>query len=235
MVTQMKIVLFLVLLTQQFLFASFSGVLIDSNTTRPIQNAIISDSRHDVRSDANGSFFINSKESVLHIKAYGYRPYSFQTETNATRIYLRPIKVKALYLTFWGASNNSKTLKNILKLIDQTDANAVVVDVKNEYGSTQFWTGFKQANAYGAYKNRTNRDIKKFIKMMKERNIYTIARIVMNCRLPTIQIMQLKKMMKTELSGEIMTIWPGSIHLINAPMTILSASLKKLQKPAMMR
>jgi len=178
MVTQMKIVLFLVLLTQQFLFASFSGVLIDSNTTRPIQNAIISDSRHDVRSDANGSFFINSKESVLHIKAYGYRPYSFQTETNATRIYLRPIKVKALYLTFWGASNNSKTLKNILKLIDQTDANAVVVDVKNEYGSTQFWTGFKQANAYGAYKNRTNRDIKKFIKMMKERNIYTIARIV---------------------------------------------------------
>jgi hypothetical protein len=91
---------------------------------------------------------------------------------------LTPIKVKALYLTFWGASNNSKTLKRILQLIETTEANAIVVDVKNEYGSTQFWTGFEQANSYGAHKQRTNRDIKKFIKILKDRNIYTIARIV---------------------------------------------------------
>ena len=174
----MKTVLLLFLLIQESLFASFSGILVDSNSSLPIQNAIVSDSVHDVRSDVNGSFFMDSNETLLHVKAYGYRPYSFNTDTNKTKIYLRAIKVKALYLTFWGASNNSKTLKNILELIDQTEANAVVVDVKNEYGSTQFWTGFKQANSYGAHLNRTNRNIKKFIKMMKARDIYTIARIV---------------------------------------------------------
>ncbi len=174
----MKTVLLLFLLIQESLFASFSGILVDSNSSLPIQNAIVSDSVHDIRSDANGSFFMDSNETLLHVKAYGYRPYSFNTDTNKTKIYLRAIKVKALYLTFWGASNNSKTLKKILELIDQTQANAVVVDVKNEYGSTQFWTGFKQANSYGAHLNRTNRNIKKFIKMMKARDIYTIARIV---------------------------------------------------------
>ncbi|WP_152182893.1 putative glycoside hydrolase [Sulfurimonas indica] len=174
----MKTVLLLLLSLQVSLFASFSGILLDANSSSPVAGALISDSKHDVKSDINGSFTIESNEKTYHIKAIGYRPYTFTSERNNTIIKLEPVKVKALYLTFWGASNNSKTLKNILKLIEETEANAIVVDVKNEYGSTQFWTGFKQANEYGAYKNRTNRDIKKFMKMLKERNIYTIARIV---------------------------------------------------------
>ena len=178
MVHLMRTVFFLFLFTQELLLASFSGALLDANSSKPVKNAIISDSYHDVRSDVNGSFSIDSNETLLHVKAYGYRPYFFYTDINATKIYLQPIKIKALYLTFWGASNSSKTLKNILELIDQTEANAIVVDVKNEYGSTQFWTEFAQANSYGAHLKRTNRNIKKFIRTMKERNIYTIARIV---------------------------------------------------------
>ena len=174
----MKLLFLLFFIAQELLFASFKGILLDAKSSAPISNAIISDSKHDVKSDDNGSFYIQSNEAIYHIKAHGYRPLSFYADSNKSSLYLQPIKVKALYLTFWGASNNSKTLQNILKLIETTEANAIVVDVKNEYGSTQFWTGFKQANDYGAYKNRTNRDIKKFIKMLKERNIYTIARIV---------------------------------------------------------
>ena len=174
----MKIFLILFLLTQTLLFASFSGSLFDAKTQLPISNATISDSKHDVKSSKDGTFSIKSKEKLYHVKAYGYRPYSFHVDHKSSKLYLQPIKVKAFYLTFWGASNSSKTLKNILKLIDTTEANAVVVDVKNEYGSTQFWTAFEQANSYGAHKKRTNRDIKKFMRMMKERGIYTIARIV---------------------------------------------------------
>ena len=145
---------------------------------KQFKSALISDSKKSIKSDGNGSFFLKSKEKIYHVKAYGYRPYSFTSDYNSTIIKLQPIKVKALYLTFWGASNNSGTLKKILHLIETTEANAVVVDVKNAYGSTQFWTGFQQANSYGAYKQRTNRNIKKFMKTMKERGIYTIARIV---------------------------------------------------------
>ena len=163
---------------QALLFASFSGTILDLNSSKPIPNVIISNSVKDVKSDINGSFNIDTKETTLHVKAYGYKPYTIKTDDNITKIRLEAITVKALYLSFWHTSNNSRRLKEVLKIIDETEANAVVVDVKNEYGSTSFLTGFKQANDYGAQKSRTNRDINKFIQTMKEKNIYTIARIV---------------------------------------------------------
>lgn len=160
------------------LSASFSGVIVDKNSSLPLQNVKISDSKKSVLSDVNGSFVFDTQEAICHIKAYGYRPYTLKNDENISTIKLQSIKVKALYLTFWGASNNSQTSKNLYKLIEQTDANAVIVDVKNEYGSTSFYTSFEQANSYGAHENRTNRNIQKFMKHLKEKNIYTIARIV---------------------------------------------------------
>ena len=174
----MKKPLLLTILLQTLLFASFSATLIDKHSLKPISGAIISDSKKSIKSDENGTFNIISSEKKYFIKAYGYRPYSFSSDLNMTQIKLEAVTLRALYLTFWGASNNSKTLKKVLNIIDTTEVNAVVVDVKNEYGSTSFWTGFKQANSYGAHKKRTNRNIAKFMKMMRERNIYTIARIV---------------------------------------------------------
>ena len=159
-------------------FASFQGKIVDSKSLQPIPNAIISDSSKSIKSDINGSFMLHSTDNLYHIKAYGYRPYSFNADSNTTLIKLESIQVKALYLTFWGASNNSKSFRNILRMIKKTKANAVIVDVKNEYGSTSFYTDFKQANDYGAHLKRTNRNIQKFMKKLKSKNIYTIARIV---------------------------------------------------------
>ncbi|WP_304543749.1 putative glycoside hydrolase [Sulfurimonas microaerophilic] len=156
----------------------WDGTLIDQNSSNPVIDAIVSDSKHSVRSDSNGTFSIDTDEKVLHIKAYGYRPAALSQDTNNSIVSLKSIRVKALYLTFWGASNNSPRFKKALELIEKTDVNAVVVDVKNEYGSTLFWTKFKQANSYGAHLKRTNRDIEKFMKLLKEKNIYTIARVV---------------------------------------------------------
>lgn len=173
---QNKFLLFL--LFPLLLSASFSAKIIDSKTFLPIENAKIINNSKIVKSDINGSFTINDTNATLHIKAYGYRPFSFETNTTSNVIKIEAIKVKALYLTFWGASNNSTTSKRIFQIIKDTEANAVVVDVKNEYGSTSFLTSFKQANSYGAHKNRTNRNIEKFIAKMKANHIYTIARIV---------------------------------------------------------
>ena len=174
----MKHLLILSFLFPSLVLASLSARVVDATTQKPIINAAINSSVLTQKSDENGTFSIDTDENTLHIKAYGYRPLSFETNTTQILFELQPIKVKALYLTFWGASNSSKTLRRIMELIKTTEANAVVVDVKNEYGSTSFWTGFKQANSYGAYKQRTNRDIHKFIQKMKDNNIYTIARIV---------------------------------------------------------
>jgi len=165
-------------LLQSLLLASFQGFIIDKETQKPIAKATISDSKQSVKSDENGSFSILSQESLYHVKAYGYRPYKINQENNQTLIQVEPINVKALYLSFCGASNNSQTLKNILQTIEETEVNAIVVDIKNEYGSTSYKTSFAQANSYGADEERTNRNIQKFMALMKEKNIYTIARIV---------------------------------------------------------
>ncbi|MEA1891639.1 MAG: putative glycoside hydrolase [Campylobacterota bacterium] len=170
--------LFIILSLQAFLHASFEGRIVDKNSNASINNAIISDSRIDVNSDENGFFSIRSDEDIYHIKAYGYKPHSFSKESKNTTIAIEPIKIKALYLTFWGANIHSKTVKKILKIIDETEINAIVVDVKNAYGSTSYTTSYKQANSYGAYKKRTIGNIEKFMKTMKSKDLYMIARIV---------------------------------------------------------
>ena len=173
-----KIITTLITILPTLLFATFTGTIVDKTTFKPISNATLNDSIKSVKSDENGNFKIDSNETLYHVKAYGYRPLSVSVDMNDSVLEVEPITVKALYLTFWGASNNSVTSKNIIKIIDKTEVNAVVVDIKNEYGSTSFWTSFAQANNYGAHKKRTNRNISKFMKKLKDKNIYTIARIV---------------------------------------------------------
>jgi len=167
-----------ILFSPLLVFASFNAKIIDTITLLPIKNAVICNAKQEIKSDNNGLFSLNTQEGILHIKAHGYRPLEFNATTSKRVFKLQAIKIKALYLTFWGASNNSKTLKNLLFTIKKTQANAIVVDVKNEFGSTSFLTSFKQANSYGAHKQRTNRNIQKFIQTMRDNNIYTIARIV---------------------------------------------------------
>ncbi|MCD6173969.1 MAG: putative glycoside hydrolase [Sulfurimonas sp.] len=144
----------------------------------PIYGAMISDSKTTVKSDENGTFSLKTDEKQIHIKSYGYRALAVKDDINTTEFKLEKINIKALYLTFWGASGNSKTMKRILNIIDKKEVNAIVIDIKNEYGSTLYKTSFKQANLYGAHEKRTNRNIKKFMNLMKSKNIYTIARIV---------------------------------------------------------
>ena len=173
-----RLVIILTTLLPTLLLASFSGTIVDKTTFKPIANAILSDSSKSTKSDENGYFILDSNETTFHVKAYGHRPLSVSSDMNDSVLEVEPITVKALYLTFWGASNNSSTSKKIFDIIEKTEVNAVVVDIKNEYGSTLFWTSFKQANSYGAHEQRTNRDIAKFMQKLKDKNIYTIARIV---------------------------------------------------------
>lgn len=172
-----KLFLLLSIFFQSILFASYSGKIVDSKTLQPIKDAKITNGILTVKTDKNGSFNLDAN-STFHIKAYGYKRFSFNKESFEEDIKLEPINVKALYLTFWGANIHSKTIKKVLNIIDNTDINAIVVDVKNANGLTSFRTDFKQANKYGASKHKTIGNIENFIKLMKEKNIYTIARVV---------------------------------------------------------
>jgi hypothetical protein len=171
---------FLFLSLPLLLSASTSGILIDNVTKSPIASAKVFDTKSEVRSDKNGRFIIQSSEQRLHVKAFGYRPYSFLNTKNSVpaKYSITPIHVQALYLSFWGASIDSKTLKKIIKMVDDKQINAIVVDVKNENGWTSYKTDYESANQMDAWKNRTIKNINEFMALMKSKNIYTIARIV---------------------------------------------------------
>lgn len=174
----MKQILFSTMLASWLCGATFGGSVYDADTKKPITGAIVNDSRVVVNSAQDGTFAMDTEDGVLHARAYGYRPFAFKKDFKASRVFLKPIEVKALYLNFWRANLDSRAAQNILNIIDKTGANAIVVDVKNEYGSTSYKTAFEQANDYGAYKKRTIKDVDKFLTTLHLRGIYVIARVV---------------------------------------------------------
>jgi len=169
--------LFFIFLIPISIFANLSGVIYDDLSQKPIASAKIITADGHTYSDINGTYSFETNATNYHVKAYGYRPYKGSFETNTSAL-LRPIKVKALYLSFWGASPKTKTFKRMMNIVDNTEVNAVIVDVKNEFGLTSYKTGVSAINAKGAFHQRTIKDIKAFIKIMKAKDIYVIARIV---------------------------------------------------------
>lgn len=85
-------------------------------------------------------------------------------------------EVKGVYLTAWNAANPD-FLQGILDLIDRTELNAVVVDVKDDSGRVTITTDEPTATAAGAVQPFIA-DPQAFTAELHRRGIYAIARIV---------------------------------------------------------
>lgn len=84
--------------------------------------------------------------------------------------------VKGIYVTQDSLQNSAK-LNELLGLIDRTELNAMVINVKDDWGNITFEADVpvaKEANAV----HPTLGDGRQQIKQLKEKGIYTIARIV---------------------------------------------------------
>jgi hypothetical protein len=169
---------YLTLLFPLFLSAQ-QITLVDKSTHQPLAKAQFIQNHKMTLSDSRGGVnFEPSKTKQVHVKAYGYRPFTWDVNTSAEVLEIEPIKVKALYLSFWGASPKTKTFKNAMNIIDTTEANALVIDVKSEQGMMSYKTNVKAASAMDAHYNRTIKDIDTYMKDLKAKKVYTIARIV---------------------------------------------------------
>lgn len=84
-------------------------------------------------------------------------------------------KVKGIYVTSHVAGG--KKFESLLKLIDETALNAMVIDVKDDYGYITYRTGNAKLEEMGTSKNHIA-DIQKLISTLEEHKIYPIARIV---------------------------------------------------------
>ncbi len=86
-----------------------------------------------------------------------------------------PDSVKALYMSNWVAGN-VKLRSNLVKIIDDTELNAVVIDVKDYTGRIGFLVNDDKLKETGSAVNRVP-DIKEFIGLLHDKGIYVIGRI----------------------------------------------------------
>lgn len=152
-----------------------SGRIIDAQTQKPIQGAIVTLGREVVETDASGFFALQGEAGPFAVRAPGYGRAVIRRPSAEIR--LVPFAPKAVYLSFYGVG--SKALReSALALIRETELNALVIDVKGDRGMISFRSSIPLAAEVGAQNLITVRDMAGLIASLKEKGIYTIARIV---------------------------------------------------------
>lgn len=88
----------------------------------------------------------------------------------------KPEYVKGVYATGWMAGSE-KWLPRIVQFIDETEVNALVIDVKDDTGTLSYASNVPLAKQVNSAERKI-RDTQKVFKLLKEHNIFPIARIV---------------------------------------------------------
>jgi len=89
---------------------------------------------------------------------------------------IKPGTQKAVYLTGYGSMRNPNKRQQIYEIIDRTELNSIVFDVKDDFGYIDYNCEIEEAVASGAVKNYYNLD--EILEEFNDRNIYSIARFV---------------------------------------------------------
>jgi len=87
---------------------------------------------------------------------------------------VRP-KVKGIYVSGWAASTSK--LDQLIELVNQTELNAMVIDVKNDSGQITYDSSLPIVHQLEADSKHMIPDIQRLILTLNQHRIYTIARI----------------------------------------------------------
>ncbi|AZN43513.1 putative glycoside hydrolase [Paenibacillus albus] len=107
---------------------------------------------------------------------------SQQTQTQARTARVRKLSVpsdpvKGIYVSGWVAGSK-KRLERLIQLVDHTDLNAMVIDVKNDYGQLTYKSSLPEVKAIGADRHAAIGDVNALLRKLKDKHIYVIGRIV---------------------------------------------------------
>jgi hypothetical protein len=152
------------------------GQIVDAATGRPIAGASVTSEGDVVQTDAQGVFRTDAGE-VLRLRAPGYRRRDVPAAGLTPLIALEPLAPKALYLSVYGVGA-SALREPALRLIAETELNAVVIDVKGDRGLVPYRSAVPLAAQVGAQQVITVTDPTALVAGLRQKGIYTIARIV---------------------------------------------------------
>ncbi len=158
---------------------AYSGRVVDATTHRPIADAIVTLGGRELRTDRDGRFQIEGAGDRLGVRAYGHvRAFVPAGQVAAGQdIALEPFTPKGLYLSFFGVGH-SGIRTAATRLIEETELNAVTIDVKGDRGMVAYKSTVPLTAQVGAQDIITVRDMKALLDTLHDKHIYTIARIV---------------------------------------------------------
>lgn len=155
-----------------------TGAVVDGTTGQPIPGAFLTYETVSLTAGSDGIFELESRPTgPIRVLAPGYRRGEIdgsQGRTLVTR--LEPLTVRALYLTYYGVGDRGLR-QNVMTLADRTEVNAVVIDVKGDKGKLAYRSEVPLAEQIGANGEPTVPNVDELLTSLKQRGLYTIARI----------------------------------------------------------
>src|SRR5262245_55551185 len=156
-----------------------SGKVLDPES-RPLLGASVVAGGIEARVGEDGTFTVTPPtDATLIVKRPGYAKVVIEPGPvkMPLEIVLRPQVIKAAYLTYFGFGDRG-IRGRVVDMLERTELNAVVIDVKGDRGWIIYPTRLEQARAVGAQGPATLREFDTMMADLKARGIYTIARIV---------------------------------------------------------
>lgn len=150
-------------------------MVIDQSTGKTLKDVVLMANDLVLPATPSGTFSIADFQSLrLRARAHGYQRTEVNVHAGVDEVVmsLKPIRPRAIYLSTYGICSR-ELREDALALIDQTELNALVIDVKGDRGQELFQTQASDANDTAA-----NANMRKLIQGLKAKGIYLIGRVV---------------------------------------------------------
>ena len=157
-----------------------TGRVTDASTGNGVAHARIMVGGAVLSTDADGSYQLQHRppDGKLQILAPGYRRATADVSHRASLdVQLQPNPVRAVYMTYF-AIGNDEYRQALYHLLDTTEINAVVLDIKGDYGLLSYKSGVPLADQIGANSSPTIDDLDQLLQTLHSRGAYVIGRIV---------------------------------------------------------
>jgi hypothetical protein len=172
------------------------GMVRDISSGQPITGALIYLGETITAAGDGGAYELRDlpPESTLIVKASGYRKEKLTlgpatasdsspslipcSASPCLDIVLTPFEVRGLYIPF-NMLSRPERITELIDLVDRTELNAIVVDVKSDRGFLAYRSQVPLAIEMGVGGERKDwLSLKELLKLCQDKDIYTIARIV---------------------------------------------------------
>ncbi|HSE03470.1 MAG TPA: putative glycoside hydrolase [Methylomirabilota bacterium] len=157
-----------------------TGRVLDAANGAPLRGASVWAGPTEIVTGADGRFTTEPLDpgTTVWVKTPGYeRRKLVAGEASEVTVKLAPHAIRAAYLTYYGVADRG-IRQRVLDLVERTELNAVVIDIKGDRGLIPYRTTVPAAVESGALGPVNIKDFDEQLAAWKARGIYTIARIV---------------------------------------------------------